>query len=90
MNNAEIHAKIAAEVYVGSIVQIAARAAIVYRNGERIIFDLLETDGNGEPTMQAKASAFDVLWWLNRVGFIDFSINPTSIFSAAKAIVEGG
>lgn len=29
-----------------------------------IKFDLLETDSNGEPTQQAKASAFDIGYWL--------------------------
>ena len=102
MNDAEIHAKIAAKV------KPDARADVMSERGSddypvkrcmlngRQVFDLLETDSTGEPTMQAKASALDVLVWLVEANIgidklcdlADSGFSPTAIFNAAKEALD--
>ena len=70
LSNAEIHAEIAKRVYPDAFdinVTIHSRCSISRRLGGRrsdINFDLLETNREGFPTQQAKASSLDVLVWL--------------------------
>jgi len=74
MNNAEIHAKIAAKVWPDEEVWVDSKMCIWREpccirkgKGERgsgKYFDLLETDGNGEPTTQADSSALKTFKWL--------------------------
>ena len=115
MNNAEIHAKIAEKVWPDcrymeplpedTPVWIEDKLILYKWNGNRYVranFNLLETDSNGEPTMQAKASAFDTAKWLRSVsGYGHASSvavfshaftqpNPCqAIFNAAKSILDG-
>ena len=72
--SAEVHAKIAAKVYPDREAFIkkdaTPRRHPLWRpdvcSVEGDTFNLLETDSNGNPTMQAKASALDVLVWIIR------------------------
>ena len=110
--SAEIHAKIAAKVYPDREAFIKkdatprrhplCRPDICSVEGDT--FNLLETDSNGDPTMQAKASALDVLVWLANdqqseiaysdgcgalVGYGDIKHNPcASIYEVAREIVD--
>lgn len=70
---AEKHAKIAAKVWPDADIKDGRNAdkgtLYVFREpratGDAFRFNLLETDKHGIPTQQAKASALDVLAWLN-------------------------
>ena len=68
--SADIHAKIAAKVYPDERAYIAHPAFVDAPTcfAEGRLFNLLETDSNGNPTQQAKASSFDVLDWLIKIG----------------------
>ena len=66
-------------------------------DGEHYIFNLLETDSNGKPTQQAKASSLDVFVWItdfNNKKLRPCTIHITSgnpcaaIFEAAKNVID--
>jgi hypothetical protein len=75
MNDAQIHAEIAKRVYPDAEIVYDRKRSGLVRIGRSSVgyeivrkdinFNLLETDSNGNPTQQAKASALDVLCWLN-------------------------
>ena len=104
MNKAEIHAEIAKRVYPDVFTKLCKDGCIIEKDwmGKGYMqwkeFDLLETDSNGNPTQQAKASSLDVLCWMNGytggafgvdiIFYAHFSKSPcAAIFEAAKEIV---
>ncbi|MCK5132676.1 MAG: hypothetical protein KAR40_11060 [Candidatus Sabulitectum sp.] len=101
MSNAAIHAKIAANVYPDAkkieINNVHNSCYVIFGDRNRDMqpwFDLLETDSNGNPTQQAKASALDVYIWMCKQGgtaqiYIYKYANPcAAIYEAAKEIVN--
>lgn len=108
LSNAEIHAKIAAKVYPDAKIMtddygVLTNAGPVFK-GHRTChnrFNLLEAYEGGNPTQQAKASALDVLVWLETIpgdgspfknmaayAIATFEITPSAIYEVAKEIVE--
>ena len=77
---AQIHAAIASKVYPDACsIEVDLSQCWVKLSSNPYIadwFNLLETDSNGNPTMQAKASALDVLVWM--VDYLNEVIDDSS------------